>query len=129
MTETAIAFFAKSDLALRAARTLLDAGESEGCINRAYYAAYHAASAVLAEVGETLKTHKGTHNRFWVRFVETGYIPREVADVLSYGWRMREKADYDVFSVFDITAAANLVDDVEAFVRTTKQLVRHVGNG
>lgn len=126
MTETASALLAKSDQALRAAHALLAAKDAEGCINRAYYAAFHVASAALAEVGETTKTHRGTHNRFWIRFVETGQLPRTVADVLSYGWRMRERADYDAFSDFDLPAAAQLVEDVAVFVAATSDLVRRI---
>ena len=127
MTEAAAAFLERSEQALDSARKLRDAGDAEGCINRAYFAAFYAASAMLAEAGETAKTHKGTHNRFWMLFVETGHLPRETADVLSYGWRMREKADYDVFNVFDISAAARLIDDVEAFTSATRELVLGFG--
>ena len=43
----------------------LDAGDAEGAVSRAYYAAFHAASAALASEGLSAKTHAGAHNLFF----------------------------------------------------------------
>ncbi|HET6569458.1 MAG TPA: HEPN domain-containing protein [Rhodothermales bacterium] len=124
-----VALFEKAARALHSAHVLLEAGGVDGAINRAYFAAFYAATAALICVGESPKTHKGTHNRFWVRFVETGLISRQIGDALGYGWRMRENADYDIYSIFDTTAAADLLRDVEAFVQATEALVKNLEAG
>jgi len=55
----------KADKALASARLLLDAGDSDGASNRAYYAMFDAAIAALVWAGaatddKTPKTHGGS---------------------------------------------------------------------
>ena len=67
--DAAAAHLEKARSKLRAAQVLLDAGEAEDCVSRAYYAIYHRATAALRSAGEAPKTHRGTQTRFWLRFV------------------------------------------------------------
>ncbi len=128
MTETAAALLKKARHTLHAAQLLLDAEEVESAINRSYYAAFYAAQAALVEVGESPKTHKGIHNRFWTRFVETERFPRHQGEIFGSAWKMRQKADYDIFSIFDTAAAADLLLDVETFVESAETLTRDLSN-
>lgn len=113
----------KADRALRTARRSLKDGDADGAINRAYYAAFYMAVAALALVGEAPKTHTGTHNRFWQRFVMTGSFSKELGGLLSYAQQQRESADYDVISVHDTAAAADLLRDVERFCDAATNLL------
>ncbi len=113
----------KARRALRTARLNLEDGDADGAVSRAYYAALYLARAALQLAGETPKTHSGTHNRFWQRFVKTGRFPEHLAGLLSYAQEQREAADYDFISVHDTAAASDLIRDVEAFCEAAEALI------
>ncbi|NBB86992.1 MAG: HEPN domain-containing protein [Bacteroidetes bacterium] len=129
MNDSAAAHLGKSRDALRAGALLIDGDEAEAAINRAYYAIFHAAAAALAQAGEDIKTHKGTQNQFWLRFVETGLFPRSLARLVPQLRQERARADYDAFTRFDTAAASDLLGDARRFVEEVETLVRELEAG
>jgi hypothetical protein len=97
--------------------------DPEAAINRAYYAAFYAATAALIEVEETIKTHEGTHQRFSLHFVKSGVLPHHIGRTLKYAYNLRQRADYDALTVFDKAAVADLIADVTEFVDTVEQKI------
>lgn len=67
---------AKEDL--EAAYVLLKAESYRGANNRAYYAIFHAVSAILALEGVAFKRHKDTLAYFNKNYVAAGIFPREM---------------------------------------------------
>ncbi len=63
MNATAAAYLVKAEEALAAAADNL-ARHPDTAINRAYYAMFYAAKALLAERGRDTKTHRGTISQF-----------------------------------------------------------------
>ena len=124
MNDHVAAFMDKARDSLGLARLAADAGFAEGAVSRAYYAAFYAARAALLLHGEVPRTHAGAHNRFWVRFVKTGLISETTGGVLPYAFTMRQKADYDAMTVLDVSAAYDLIADVEAFVQAVESLLQ-----
>lgn len=61
---------------LRSAKLLLDAEEYRGANNRAYYAIYHAISAVHALEGKAYRRHKDAISNFNKDYVHTEVFPR-----------------------------------------------------
>ncbi len=123
MTDEQQALFDKARRALETARLTLDHGDADAAINRAYYAAFHAATAALLAVGETPKTHSGTHHRFHLHYVESGRLSSSIGKTLSYASDARQRADYEAFTVFDEVAAVDLISDVEAFVQAVEEML------
>ncbi len=123
MTDEQQALFDKARRALETARLTLDHGDADAAINRAYYAAFHAATAALLAVGETPKTHSGTHHRFHLHYVKSGRLSSSIGKTLSYASDARQRADYEAFTVFDEAAAADLITDVEAFVGAVEEML------
>ena len=123
MTDKQHAFFEKARRALATAQINLNHGDVEAAINRAYYAAFYAAMAALLCVGETPKTHTGTLQRFRLHFIKTGRLPLSLGDVLTYAFNARQRADYEAFAIFDETAVADLITDIEAFVRAVEEML------
>jgi len=117
------AFMTKARDSLHLARLAIEAGLADGAVNRAYYAAFYAASAALQLHGEAPRTHAGVHNRFRVLFVKTGRISDAVGKILPYAYGMRQKADYDALTVFEVQAAADLLADVDTFVQAVEPLL------
>lgn len=113
----------KSRQALDSARVLLDTGDAEGAVNRTYYALFYLAAAALEAVEEEPKTHSGTLNRFWERFVKSEHFPRETAEIMHTAFGARQKADYNFISVHDTAAALDLLADVEAFCEKAEALL------
>lgn len=123
MNEEQRILFAKAHRMLKTARLSLYDGDPESAINRAYYAAFYAATAALLSVGETPKTHSGIHNRFYRHFVRSGRLASEVGDTLKEAFNLRQRADYEAVSIFDEAAAAHLIADVQRFVVAVEGLM------
>ena len=65
----------KSAAFLRAVRVLLGAGLADRAASDAYYAAFHAAQALLATAGLAAETQGGVHTLLARHFVKDGPLP------------------------------------------------------
>lgn len=81
---------------LRAAQALLEQGFVADAVSRAYYATFHAATAVLAAAGVFPRTHHGLRSEFLQRLVQTGVVEAEYGTILVAEQEDREESDYDV---------------------------------
>lgn len=106
--------------ALRAAEVLLDAGIPAHAVSRAYYAMFHAASALLASIGRTTKTHDGLRAILGEHFVRPGLLDAKFARRLAHAAGDRNDADYNVSVPFshedaleDVTSAREFLHAVE----------------
>ena len=89
----------KAQKALASARILLDAGDTDGATNRAYYAMFDAAIAALVwagtDVGQSApKTHSGLIASFGQNLVKTEKLPAEFGRALNRVQELRLTADY-----------------------------------
>jgi uncharacterized protein (UPF0332 family) len=86
---------AKAHEALADAETLLDGGGStEGIVNRLYYAAFHAAQAILYARDIEPASHGGVRNRFGEELVLGGPAARDQGRLLTTLADLRQQADY-----------------------------------
>lgn len=118
----------KASRALASARLLLDAGDTDGACNRAYYAMFDAARAALAvadDEGMIAKTHSGLISAFSLRFVKTAEIPVELGKALNAVSELRQAGDYTGLKM-PKDKAAWAVTRAEAFVAAIEQLVKNV---
>ena len=88
---------AKEDL--EAANVLIAAESYRGANNRAYYAIYHAISAVLAMEQIAFKRHKDTLAYFNKNYVATEVFPRELGRKIVKAEEIRHESDYDTFYI------------------------------
>ena len=88
---------AKSDL--RSAKLLLEADEYRGANNRAYYAIYHAISAVHALSGKAYKRHKDALSNFNRDYIHSEVFPRTYGRRIADAEEIRHASDYDDFYV------------------------------
>jgi uncharacterized protein (UPF0332 family) len=111
----------KAERTLSAAALLLDSGDTEGaCNNRAYYAMYYAAQAVLLAAGiaqpeNGYKSHQGLIGAFGKHLVLSGQIDQSLGRSINKVQRLRQLADYvgDPPSLEDATLA---VAEAKTFV-------------
>ena len=111
---------AKSDL--QSANILMKEGEYRGANNRAYYAIYHAISAVHALDGKSYKRHKDTLGNFNKDYVRTGIFPKTFGRRIAQAEEIRHASDYDDFYIAtkekaeeQIETAKELIDLIEAY--------------
>ncbi|MBD5555513.1 MAG: HEPN domain-containing protein [Roseburia sp.] len=111
---------AKSDL--KSADILLKEGEYRGANNRAYYAIYHAISAVHALDGKSYKRHKDTLANFNKDYVKTEILPRDFGRKIAQAEEIRHASDYDDFYIAtkekaeeQIMTAKELIEQIEAY--------------
>ena len=88
---------AKSEL--QSARILYDAGQLKGANNRAYYAIYHAISAVHALDGNAYKRHKDALANFNKEYVKTEVFSRNLGRKIAAAEEIRHASDYDDFYI------------------------------
>ncbi|WP_075216647.1 HEPN domain-containing protein [Mongoliimonas terrestris] len=115
---------AKSEEALAAARLLLDAGDADGAVNRAYFAVFNAVRDLLStEAGldlAAIKTHRTVSRLFSEAFVKTGRMPSHHGRELHRLFEARAMADYDLASVGldearrDVAMAAEIIEAAAA---------------
>lgn len=76
---------------------LYEDGIYDDAISRAYYAMFHAATALLLKKGVTARTHSGLLTMFSLHYVKSGEIAKEYFDILSESKELRENGDYEPY--------------------------------
>ena len=117
---SAAAYLAKAERCLASARALLGLADSEGAVNRAYYAMFDAAHAALWALGlesETtiIKSHDGLISRFGKHLVLSGRLDARYGRVLNQVEHVRQLADY-VCQAPSFEDATWAVDEATTFV-------------
>jgi uncharacterized protein (UPF0332 family) len=109
----------KAQVAARSARVLLDHGDPDGAVNRAYYASFGAARAVLASIRPRLaisKRHGTIFRRFGKHAVDERGFERALGrSFLLRQRRARQAADYLEGQV-EMTMARQVVDEAGSFL-------------
>ncbi len=95
------ALISKADRYLESARLLLESGDPDSCVSRAYYAMFYAAEAALLEEGRTYNTHKGLIAGFGKHLVQDGPLDAELGRDLAWASQKREMGDYDTRTIPD----------------------------
>lgn len=111
---------AKSDL--RSADILLKEGEYRGANNRAYYAIFHAISAVHALDGKSYKRHKDTLANFNKDYIKTEIFSKTFGRRIARVEEIRHASDYDDFYIAtkekaeeQIMTAQELIEQIEIY--------------
>lgn len=114
----------KADENLAATQSLFDDGFYGVVVNRAYYAMYCAAQALLLTHEIHVKTHKGLFLKFSELFIKTDILPTEMAEILAVTEDMRVEADYDFESTVSEEEAVTGLQYARTFIEKTKAYLR-----
>lgn len=114
----------KAHQAASSARLLLNAGDTSGACNRAYYAMFDAARAALLTSGAPVSseigtTHSGLIHAFSQHLVKTGLVPKELGQSLARAHELRLVADYTGDQV-QATDAQTAVEQAAKFIAALK---------
>jgi len=117
-------YIGHADEMLRAAAHNRTQGFYSTAVNRAYYAIFYAANALLATQGLSRGKHSGVIAAFRQYFVKPGLIEAEYSR--TYGRLMddRHGADYDLETDVEPEQAAADVENAHQFVARVKQYLQ-----
>ncbi len=118
------ALLEKAEKALASARLLLDANDSDGAGNRAYYAMFDGALAALAWTGvhDHHKTHGGVIGSFGRHLVQAGHLAPEFGRSFNRIQELRLTGDYLPIPV-PLDNARSAVQEAAAFVGAIQVLL------
>ena len=116
MKESTRRFLEKSDRAIASASRLLDDGDAEFAVGRAYYAMFYAAEALLDHHGLHFRKHAGVHSALGEHFAKTGKLELRFHRWLIAAFNKRIIGDYGVEA--DITS-----DEVRIMVAQAKEFL------
>ncbi len=96
-------------------------------INRAYYAIFYAANALLATRGLARSKHSGVIAAFREHFVKPGLIEVNYSDIYGRVMDNRRVSDYEIEIPVDSETAEKDLSDAQRFVERVEQLLQQEG--
>ncbi len=105
------------------AAKLLDkqSADPASIVNRAYYAIFYAALAMLATVGEETSKHSGVMALFDRHFIKTGVLPKEMGKFLHTAFDIRQTADYEDKAEISQEMSHQILEFAKEFVRSIEK--------
>ncbi len=108
---------------LRAAEQLLGAGLSRISLTRAYFAAFHAARALLYAEGLEPRSHHGALHLFNLHAVKSGRFDAAASRLLARLQKFREEADYGESFPVDERGAREELEAARGFVGQVRRVL------
>lgn len=105
---------------LDAALTLLNDRKFKASVNRSYYAIFHVLRAVTALDEFDSSKHSGVIAYFNRTYVKEGIFDRSVSKMIDTAFRLREKADYQDFTIISREQAQEQLDKAEKIINVVK---------
>ncbi len=93
-------------------------------VNRAYYAVFYAANALLITKGVSRSKHSGTIGAFRQYFVKPGLIEPEYSDIYGNLMSDRHISDYNMDMVIEAQRAEAAIQDARQFVERIETYLR-----
>ena len=107
---------------LRDAHILHDQGSSpKSIVNRAYYAMFYAALALLVTVDKHAVKHSGVIALFDQEFVRQNIVSKEMGQMLHRAFQSRLEGDYQDYSKIDHKKATEVLQAADQFVKSIEE--------
>jgi len=124
---TVLNYLARAHQVLDTGRLTLEHQDYITAVNRAYYAIFYAANALLATRHLERSKHSGVIAAFREHFVKTGLIGPEYSDWYGVAMDTRQRGDYSFELTLDDTRARELIEQAERFVHRVEQYLQEEG--
>ena len=122
MTPEAASYLAKGREDLRDARQIAGIGLAKVAARSAYYAAFHAAEALIVETaGKVAKSHSGVRSEFARLAKDDPRIGKAMTAFLAQAYKYKEIGDYGVGADARVT-----MSDAEAAIRSAGDFLAHI---
>ena len=106
------------------ARILADNEKWNSAINRLYYSAYYAVTALLLSHNLKPTTHNGAKSNFSGHFIKNEIIPKEYGKVYSQLFTWRNKGDYDDFFDFKKDQVIIYFEPVKRLIEIIESIIK-----
>lgn len=100
-----------------------DGGFFYTAVNRLYYAAYYAASALMLANGLSATSHAGIRTMLSLHFIRTGLLDVEHGRSFMTLFENRQSGDYEDFVYCDLNLFKQLYPKTVAFIEAIKLLI------
>lgn len=120
--EVAEYWLKRADAALTSAASEIAARRYEFAANRAYYACFYGASAVLLLAGRKFARHSGVRGSVHQELIKTGLLDARWGKAYDRMFETRQAADYLELFELNEPQAAELLDLARGFVAEMKRL-------
>ena len=112
----------RSHSALRDAQLLYkQSGDPAGVVNRAYYAMFYAALALLATIGQESSKHQGVLALFDLHFIKPKILPKEMGKFLHHAFDTRQVGDYEEEAELNKEQASQILESAIQFINSIKE--------
>ncbi len=108
---------------LKSSKMLLDDGDYESSVSRAYYAMFYTAEAVLLTKNLSFSSHGGVISAFGEHFVKTDIFPKDMGRDINRAFEKRQLGDYEYTFVISKDEAEELLDRSKHFV---EEVIRYL---
>jgi len=112
--------------ALRTAKLAFDDGDYVGAINRAYYAIFYAANAVLNLEGLQRSKHSHVMSLFRQKYVKTGKVEVEFSKIYGQAFDSRNEGDYERPKIPNPAQAEEALTGAQRFVDRVEKLLQEL---
>lgn len=92
-------------------------------VNRLYYAAYYAASALMLSSGLYATTHAGVKTMLSLHFIKTGKLNIEHGKTFLTLFENRQSGDYEDFVYCDLNLYSQLAPRTVDFIKDIKSII------
>lgn len=119
----------QAQTALEDARFLLEGDRSpQSIVNRAYYAMFYAALALLQKIGKVPSKHTGIISLFDTEFALKGIFPKELSRDFHKAFELRQVSDYKTFKPISKEKAQEVLVKAAHFVDMVKEHLKSGAN-
>lgn len=109
---------------LKSSKTLLEEGDYESSVSRAYYAMFYSAEATLLTKNLSFSSHKGVISAFGEHFVKTDIFLRDMGRELNRAFEKRQLGDYEYTFVISEEEAKKILEKGKDFVEKITQYLK-----
>jgi uncharacterized protein (UPF0332 family) len=119
-------YLARAQQMLHTGQRVMEDGDYITAVNRAYYAVFYTANALLATQGLERSKHSGVIAAFRQHFVKAGLIEAEYSDFYGVLLEDRQRGDYDELEVLDDETARRDLDRARRFMERIEECLRRM---
>jgi len=116
----------QAQTSLEDARFLLEGDRSpQSIVNRAYYAMFYAALALLQKISKVPSKHTGVISLFDTEFVLKGIFSQELSKKFHKAFELRQVSDYRTFMPIAKEKTQETLNNATHFVETVKAFLKN----
>ncbi len=109
---------------LKSSEMLLDDGDYESSLSRAYYAMFYSVEAILLTKELSFSSHKGVISAFGEHFIKTGIFQKDMGKELARAFEKRQIGDYEYTFVISKEEAEEILIKSQDFVDNIVQYLK-----